>query len=197
MELRFDDKTVLITGASSGIGKAIVLGFGASGARTAINCHRRVEAAEQAAKTIHDGGGVAVVYQADVADREAVDAMFARVRSDLGPVDILVNNVGAAYRLVPLAEITDEYWDSIMAVNLRSAFLCCRVALPHMIERGGGVIINVSSVVARHGGGAGELAYTTAKGGLSAFTLWVDTRPVEISHPREYPGAGADRYAVP
>jgi len=197
MDLRFDGKVVLITGASSGIGRAIALGFGASGAKTALNCHRRTEAEDDAARIISGAGGVARVYQADVTDRPAVEAKFGRVHDELGPVDILVNNAGAANKLVSFAEMTDAYWDDIMALTLRSAFLCCRAVLPHMIERGGGAIINVSSVVARHGGGPGELAYTAAKGGLSAFTRGLTREPVQISHSDQYPGARTDRHAIP
>jgi 3-oxoacyl-[acyl-carrier protein] reductase len=83
---------------------------------------------------------------------------------------VLVNNAGSGIKLCPLPEMTDEYWDAVMAVNHRSAFLCTRAVASGMIERGSGTIVNVSSVVARHGGGIGELAYTAAKGGLSAFT---------------------------
>lgn len=170
MEFRFDDKVVLITGASSGIGKAIASAFGASGAKTAINCHQHRAAAEETAQSIRDSGGCAAVYQADVTDRAQVERMVAQVNAELGPLEILVNNAGGAFRLCALEEMTDEFWDHVMAVNLRSAFLCSRAVVPQMIARKSGVIINVSSVVARHGGGVGELAYTTAKGGLSAFT---------------------------
>jgi 3-oxoacyl-[acyl-carrier protein] reductase len=110
------------------------------------------------------------VYQADVTERAQVEQMAAQVKTDLGPIDVLVNNAGSAIRLVSLLDITEEFWDQVMAVNLKSAFLCCWAVVPQMIEGHSGVIINVSSVVARNGGGPGELAYTTAKGGLSAFT---------------------------
>jgi len=170
MELRFDGKVVLVTGASSGIGRAIALAFGASGAKTAVNGFRHAEAAEETAQAIRAAGGTAIATPADVTDRAAVEAMIGRVNSELGPVDILVNNAGAGVRLCPLVEMTDEYWDHVIAVNLRSAFLCSRAVAPAMIARGSGAIVNVSSVVARHGGGPGEIAYTTAKGGLSSFT---------------------------
>ncbi|MFH1929723.1 MAG: 3-oxoacyl-ACP reductase family protein [Chloroflexota bacterium] len=170
MELRFDDKVVLVTGASSGIGQAIAHAFGASGAKTAVNYYRHREPAEETVKAIRDGCGQAIVCQADVTDRDAVARMVAQVNEELGPVDILVNNAGAAGRLCPFVEMTDEFWDHTMALNLGSAFLCSRAVAPQMIGRNSGVIVNVSSVVARHGGGAGQLAYTTAKGGLSAFT---------------------------
>lgn len=170
MDLRFDGKVVLVTGASSGIGAAIASAFGASGAKTVVNCHRHRGTAEETARSIRDQGGTALVCQADVTDRAQVEGMVARVNAELGPIDILVNNAGAGVRLCPLVELTDEFWDYVMAVNLKSAFLCCRAVAPQMIERKSGVIVNISSVVARHGGGPGELAYTTAKGGLSAFT---------------------------
>jgi 3-oxoacyl-[acyl-carrier protein] reductase len=170
MEIRFDDKVVLVTGASSGIGRAIALAFGASGARTAVNGFRHFDAAERAAEEIRSAGGRAMAYRADVTDRGAVEQMIAEVEAQLGAVDVLVNNAGAAIRLCPIVEMTDEYWDSIIAVNLRSAFLCTRAVVPAMVSRRTGAIVNISSVVARHGGGIGELAYTTAKGGLSSFS---------------------------
>ncbi|MCX6028404.1 MAG: 3-oxoacyl-ACP reductase FabG [Chloroflexi bacterium] len=170
MDLRFDDKVVLVTGASSGIGRAVALAFGASGAKTAVNCFRHREAAEETAGAIRQAGGAAIVCPADVTDRAAVEQMVAQVNAELGPIDVLVNNAGAGLRLCPLVEMSDEHWDRVMAVNLRSAFLCCRAVAPQMIGRSSGVIVNISSVVAHHGGGPGELAYTTAKGGLSAFT---------------------------
>lgn len=170
MDIRFDNKVVLVTGASSGIGKALALAFGASGARTAVHGHRHRAAAEETARAIRAGGGTAGVYQADVTDRAQVEQMVARVNAELGPIDVLINNAGGAFGLHPLTEMTDEFWDRVMAVNLRSAFLCCRAVAPQMIERKSGAIVNLSSVVAKSGGGPGELAYTTAKGGLTAFT---------------------------
>ncbi len=170
MDLAFDGKVVLVTGASSGIGKAIALAFGARGARVAVNGFHHAAAVEETAEAIRKSGGSAIACVADVTARPAVDGMVSRVVAELGPVDVLVNNAGSGVRLCPLTEMTDEYWDTVLSVNLRSAFLCTRAVVPGMIARQSGAIVNVSSVVARHGGGVGELAYTAAKGGLSSFT---------------------------
>jgi 3-oxoacyl-[acyl-carrier protein] reductase len=170
MELRFDDKVVLITGASSGIGRAMALVFGQSGAKTVLNFNHRREQAEDAVGLITKSNGRAFAWQADVTCAKAVGDMVAQTVREFGPVDILVNNAGAALGLCPVTEMTEEFFDKVMDVNLRSAFLCSRAVLEPMIEKKDGVIINISSVVARHGGGAGELAYTTAKGALSSFT---------------------------
>ncbi|WP_406677998.1 SDR family NAD(P)-dependent oxidoreductase [Moorella sp. ACPs] len=170
MELRFDGRVVLVTGASSGIGRAIAHAFAMSGAKVAVNCYRNLEAAEKLVNTIRDSGGQAMLYQADVTDREAVEGIVAKIDKELGPIDVLVNNVGAAIRLCPFLEISDELWKNVLNVNLYSAFLCSRAVVRQMIDRRRGVIINISSVVARQGGAVGEVAYATAKGGLSAFT---------------------------
>ncbi len=170
MEMRFDNQVVVVTGASSGIGQAAALAFGLSGGKTVVHCHRHRAAAEETAGKIRAAGGNALVCQADLTDRKQIEAMLAQTNAALGPVDVLVNNAGSAIGLRPLLDITDEFWDEVFAVNLRSAFLCSRAVAPQMMERKSGVIVNVSSVVARHGGGLGELAYTAAKGGLSALT---------------------------
>lgn len=170
MQVPLDGKVALVTGASSGIGRAIALAFGANGARVTINCHQRLEAAQDVARQIREAGGEAKVYQADVTNGPAVRKMVADVEAELGPIDILVNNTGAAYQLFPFAEMTEEFFDNVMSVNLRSTFLVTRAIVPGMIQRKRGSVINLSSVAARTGGGPGELAYVTAKGGVSAFT---------------------------
>jgi len=170
MEMRFDHQVVVVTGASSGIGEAAALAFGASGGKTVVHCHQHRAAAEETARKIRAAGGTALVCQADLTDRKQIEALLAEANAALGPVDVWVNNAGSAIGLRPLLDIADEFWDEVFAVNLRSAFLCCRAVAPQMMERKSGVIVNVSSVVARHGGGPGELAYTAAKGGLSALT---------------------------
>jgi 3-oxoacyl-[acyl-carrier protein] reductase len=130
MELRFDHQVVVVTGASSGIGQAAALAFGASGAKTVVHCHRHRAAAEAAAQQIQAEGGTALVCQADLTDRAQIEAMLAQINAALAPVDVLVNNAGSAVGLRPLLEITDEFWDEVFAVNLRSAFLCCRAVAP-------------------------------------------------------------------
>ena len=96
--------------------------------------------------------------------------MVKAVRDRWGRIDALVNNAGDLLKRTPLAEMTEEYWDQIMALNLKSAFLCVKAVWEEMAERKSGCIINVSSVAARNGGGPGASAYAAAKGGLLTYT---------------------------
>lgn len=170
MEMRFDNKVVLVTGASSGIGRAVAEAFGAAGAKVAVNYRRHRESAEQSVQKIQAAGGAAIAVEADVTQTAAVTKMVATVTETLGPVEILINNAGAAVELCRLVDMSEDLWDRILGVNLRSAFLCTRAVLPAMLQRKAGVIVNISSVAARLGGGPGEVAYTTAKGALNSFT---------------------------
>jgi 3-oxoacyl-[acyl-carrier protein] reductase len=164
-------KVAVVTGAGAngGLGHAIALELARLGAHVAVPDINE-PGSQATAREIKNLGQKSLALGCDVTQRTQVERMIAQVNAELGAIDILVNNAGAGFRLVPLVEMTDEFWDQVMALNLRSAFLCCRVIAPQMIERKVGAIINMSSVVARHGGGTGELAYTAAKGGLSAFT---------------------------
>jgi 3-oxoacyl-[acyl-carrier protein] reductase len=164
-------KVAVVTGAGAngGLGHAIALELARLGAHVAVPDINE-PGSQATAREIKNLGQKSLALGCDVTQRTQVERMIAQVNAELGAIDILVNNAGAGFRLVPLVEMTDEFWDQVMALNLRSAFLCCRVIAPQMIERKVGAIINMSSVVARHGGGTGELAYTATKGGLSAFT---------------------------
>jgi glucose 1-dehydrogenase len=159
-----EGKAVLVTGASSGIGKAIALHLGSAGGSIAVNYHAHPEAAQAVVDEITASGARAVAVQADISNANDVTAMVNEVVEQLGALDVLVNNAGMEMRQ-PLLEVTAEEWDHVLAVNLRGAFLCLQAAARVMAERGGGSIVNISSV---HEELAfpGFAPYAASKGGL-------------------------------
>jgi 3-oxoacyl-[acyl-carrier protein] reductase len=166
----FKDQVALITGASSGIGRATAEAMAREGARVGVNYCKNQSGAEQAAATIRRAGSEALVIRADVTRAAEVLAMVEAVRNEWGRIDILVNNAGDLLARHTLADMTEEYWDQIMALNLKSAFLCVRAVWEEMAARKSGCIINVSSIAGRNGGGPGAAAYSAAKGGLLTYT---------------------------
>ena len=163
-------KVALVTGASSGIGRATAKMLAANGAHVAINYHRNEAGAEAARADIVNAGGHAIAVQADVAQANDVEALVKRTVDELGAVDILVNNAGSLIERLRILELTEERWDEVIDLNLKSAFLCCRAVVAPMMERKSGAIINVSSIAGRTGGALGSIHYSTAKGGLITFT---------------------------
>ncbi len=164
------DQVALITGASSGIGRATAKALGRQGVRVGVNYCKNQVGAEQAAETIRKAGSEALVIRADVTRNADVVAMVEAVRKEWGRIDILVNNAGDLLARRTLADMSEEYWDQIMALNLKSAFLCVRAVWEGMAARKTGCIINVSSIAARNGGGPGAAAYAAAKGALLTYT---------------------------
>ena len=142
----FEGRTALVTGGSRGIGRAICIRLGASGARVAVNYAADRRAAEQTRDHIRDAGGVAEIYRADVGDQGATSAMFDAVERDLGPADLLVTNAGIARSADALA-MTAETWHEIMRVNLDGTFHSVWRAKDGMVERGFGRIVCISSVL--------------------------------------------------
>jgi 3-oxoacyl-[acyl-carrier protein] reductase len=136
----------------------------------AINYHRNEVAAEHLRKRILADGGRAVAIQADVTKAADVESMVRRATDALGPVDILVNNAGSLIERLRIMELSEQRWDEVIDLNMKSAFLCCKAVVPSMMERKGGAIINLSSIAGRNGGGLGAIHYAAAKGGLIAFT---------------------------
>ena len=165
---KLDGKVALVTGGARGIGRAIALAFAREGASVGINDLRLDDALESVVATIEQSGGRAWALPADVADQAAVQAMVERLRLQAGTVDILVNNAGIA-DTGPLAEMSVETWDRMIAVHLRGTFLCTRAVLPQMLERGSGKIINMGSQLGQIGR-EGWTHYAAAKGGIIAFT---------------------------
>jgi 3-oxoacyl-[acyl-carrier protein] reductase len=163
-------QVAMITGASSGIGRATAEAMAREGARVAVNFLKNQAGAEQAVAKILSAGGDAFAFRADVTRAAEVASMVSAVRHRWGHIDILVNNAGDLIARRTLADMTEEYWDQIMALNLKSVFLCVQAVWEEMAARRSGCIINVTSIAARNGGGPGAAAYAAAKGGLLTYT---------------------------
>jgi NAD(P)-dependent dehydrogenase (short-subunit alcohol dehydrogenase family) len=156
----------VVTGAASprGIGWATALQLAASGIAVAV-CDLQAQGVEELANLIRQRGGRALALTADVSRRADVEALYQRTAHELGAPDILVANAGIT-QSVSFSEISEEEWDRMLTVNLKSAYLCCQAALPWMRQREGGRIVFVSSMVARDGGGFGACHYAAAKAGM-------------------------------
>lgn len=162
----FQGKTVVVTGASSGIGWQAARLFARAGARVLVHYHRNSEGAKALVAE-----GEVVLVQSDLAVAAGVEPLKAAVESRFGGrVDILVNNAGSLVRRARFLELDEALWDTVLHLNLKSVYLCCRAFLPGMVERKEGVVVNVSSIAGRNGGGPGAIAYASAKGALITFT---------------------------
>ena len=160
--------TVLITGASRGIGAQCALSFAKSGYDVALNYCRSEEKALALVKEIEALGVKAFAVQADVADSAQVKGMFDAVRKELGTVDVLVNNAGIAH-VGLLTDMTDDEWRRLIDTDLSGAFYCCREALVDMIRAHSGVIVNIASMWGEVGASC-EAAYSAAKAGVIGLT---------------------------
>lgn len=163
-----DGRIALVTGASGGIGAETAVALHRAGARVAVAYHRHRDRATAVQQAIASENGEARVFQADLSDVDAAQRLVEQVEEVYGRVDILVNNAGLALERL-LIDTTVSEWDELMAVHLRAAFVCVKTALPGMIRRRFGRIINVSSMWGQVGA-ATEVAYSTAKAGLIGFT---------------------------
>jgi 3-oxoacyl-[acyl-carrier protein] reductase len=165
---RLAGRTALVTGAASGIGAAIAVAYAAEGARVCLADLSTGPAMDAVVARCADLGPAAVAVQTDVSQEDSVAAMFEAARAALGPIDILVNNAGILTE-ERIATMPTALWDQMIAVNLRSVFLCSRAALPEMTERGFGRIINIASQVGQRGG-PGLAHYAASKAGVIGFT---------------------------
>ena len=188
---RVKDKVAIVTGSSSGIGKAIALRFGSEGAKVVVTA-RRIALCEQIVVQIAKSGGEAWAIQTDVADEGQVERLIEETVKRYGQLDILVNNAGviAGGRL---AETTTREFDETINVNLRGTFFCCRAGFRQMKKQGGGTIINMSSVAGVQAW-AGTGTYSASKHGIMALTksLADEGRPHHIKVCAICPGGVAD-----
>ncbi|MBD0315565.1 MAG: SDR family oxidoreductase [Nitrospiraceae bacterium] len=188
---RLAASVAVVTGGSSGIGKAIALRFGTEGAKVVVAA-RRMALCQRTVDEIVSGGGEAWAVQTDVADERQVDSLIEHTVGRYGRLDILVNNagIGGGGRV---ADTTTQAFDSVMNVNLRGTFFCCRAGFKQMQQQGGGLIINMSSVAGMQAW-AGTGTYSASKHGIMALTksLADEGRPFHIKVSAICPAAVAD-----
>jgi NAD(P)-dependent dehydrogenase (short-subunit alcohol dehydrogenase family) len=155
---RLDGKVCVITGAAGGIGAATAEAFAREGAKVV-------------GVDLHDGSPGDLALAVDVTDEAAVRDMYARVRDELGGIDVLFNNAGISPDDdTSVLDTSLEAWQRVQDVNLKSVFLCCKHGIPHLLERGAGSVINTASFVAVMGAATSQISYTASKGGVLSLT---------------------------
>jgi meso-butanediol dehydrogenase / (S,S)-butanediol dehydrogenase / diacetyl reductase len=175
--MRLKDKVCVVTGGGSGIGRATARVFGREGARVVV-ADRRVAAAEKVAAGLQEQGWPAKAVAADVSKTAQVKLMIDTTLAAFGRLDVIVNNAGYG-TFGTVVDIDEREWDDLMATNVRGVYLCCKYAIPVMRAQGGGVIVNVASVVAAVGI-RNRAAYVASKGAVAALT-----RAIALDHAEE------------
>ncbi|MCY4017174.1 MAG: 3-oxoacyl-ACP reductase FabG [Gammaproteobacteria bacterium] len=167
--MSIENKVAIVTGGSRDIGRAVAEKLAAGGAKVAFTWLNSASDGEATLAAIEGAGGTAISVRGDMTRRGDVENLVDRTREAFGgAIDILVNVAGGLVARKPLADMTEQFFEGVMKLNLTSAFLTAKAAVPHMAP--GGAIINFSSQAGRDGGGPGALAYGTSKGALMTFT---------------------------
>lgn len=189
MDGRLDGKVAIVTGGGTGIGAAITARLAAEGAAVAIS-GRRASLLNEVVDAIQLAGGTALAVPGDSATEEGVEALFAKVAADLGPVDVLVNNAGVAGPVAPIWEQEFAGWAETVRINLTGPWLCSRAAAPGMMEKKSGNIINIGSMSGKRPL-ANRTPYTSTKLGLVGLTrtLAVELGPFNVNVNCISPGA--------
>lgn len=169
MQIDLSNRVALVTGGARDIGRAIVLKLAESGASVVINYYSSAGSANALVTEVEAKGGKAIAVRADVSNKADVDRLIAATRSAFGDsIHVLVNNAGGLLARKKLDEMDEAFWDSVMALNLKSVFFVTQATVPLMPE--GSAIVNLASLAARDGGGGGALAYSAAKGAVLTLT---------------------------
>jgi len=163
-------KVALVTGASSGIGRATAIALARNGAAVAVNYHKNERGAAETVAEVQAMRRNAMSIRADVTKRPEAMRLVKETIDNFGQLDILVNNAGSIVKLMRIEDCTDEVWDAVIDANLKSVFLCSQAVIPHLKERRGGRIINISSLAAQLGGRGGSLPYAAAKAAVNTLT---------------------------
>jgi NAD(P)-dependent dehydrogenase (short-subunit alcohol dehydrogenase family) len=170
MVKRFHDKVVIVTGASSGIGKVSALAFAREGAKVAIAA-RRIDQGSQTVEEIKAAGGDAFFVQADVSKAQDVSNMVSMTIKTYGKLDCAFNNAGIGGDvLLSTADHTEENWDAVMSVNLKGVWLCMKYQIPEMLKNGRGSIVNNSSIYGLAASTVGHVPYAVSKHGVIGLT---------------------------
>jgi 3-oxoacyl-[acyl-carrier protein] reductase len=170
VDIRFDGQTILVTGASGGIGAQLAQAFASSGGDVVVHYAHGDETASALVEAIGGQGGKSYAIAADLSRPDGPEELIAEVRARSGRLDVLVNNAGGQVRRAQIVETDDALYEELLALNLTSVFRTCRAAIPLLAETGGGAIVNISSVSARNGGGGGSVVYSSAKAAVSTLT---------------------------
>lgn len=169
MELNLQGKTAIITGSIQGIGKQIAATLAGCGAAVIINNHRDPQELNKVAGEIRSAGGKVEAVQADITKKDEAQKLVDAALK-FGSLDILVNNAGGLVKRVPVADFDSEHFDTVLDINLKTAFLMSHLVIPAMKNQKSGKIIHLSSQAAHDGGGGGAAAYAASKGGIWTFT---------------------------
>ncbi|QIN80888.1 glucose 1-dehydrogenase [Rubrobacter marinus] len=166
----FSGEVAWVTGSSKGIGRAVAIGLAEHGCDVAVHYNRGESEAREVVERIEATGRAAIAVRGDVSDSGDVGRMVGEIEERFGRLDVLVNNAGSFVERRSFEQMTEDLWDRVMAVNLKSVYLCSQAVLPMMKRQGAGKIINISSMAARTGGSSSSIAYSAAKGGVSTLT---------------------------
>jgi citronellol/citronellal dehydrogenase len=205
---RLEERVIVVTGASRGIGKGLALGLAARGAKVVCAARTDTPAASRLPGTIHEtvdairaAGGTAIAVKCDIGEPSDIDRLVETALEEFGRVDVLVNNAMASARAA-FTESTVDQWDLSMRVNVRSLYLLCQAVVPHMERHGGGSIVNISSGGADHAATKfmppGYLLYVVAKAAIERFTTAIapELRPLGITINALRPGAVKTEHAT-